>query len=109
MSLDGIRRLGAGILASAGIATMIVAFSAKGILESVFNGIQLAITQLIRVNDIIVIEGDWTHDGMKSLVPVLFMIRLNRVSYRLKYFNDSNRGNLLEMDIHQTALAYSVC
>lgn len=53
MIFDNIRQLGTSILASAGLATVILGFAAQKTLGNIFIGMQVAITQPIRINDTI--------------------------------------------------------
>ncbi|MDY0108385.1 MAG: mechanosensitive ion channel [Candidatus Krumholzibacteria bacterium] len=59
MTFDQVRQLGAGILASAGIVGIIVGFSAQKSLATLFAGIQIALTQPIRLDDVVIVEGEW--------------------------------------------------
>ena len=58
MTFDKIRTVGISILTSAGIAGIIVGFAAQKSLGTVMAGIQLAITQPVRLNDVVVINGE---------------------------------------------------
>ena len=58
MTFERIRSAGQALLTSAGIFATIVGLSARGLLESAFKGIQLAITQPVRLNDMVTIQGD---------------------------------------------------
>lgn len=58
MTFDRIRAAGTAILASAGVLATIVGFSARGLLENIFKGLQLAIAQPIRLEDIVTINGE---------------------------------------------------
>ncbi len=59
MSFDSIRTIGASVLASAGIAGIIVGFSAQKALGTILAGVQIAITQPIRLDDVLIVEGEW--------------------------------------------------
>jgi small-conductance mechanosensitive channel len=59
MTFDQVRQLGAGILASAGIVGIIVGFSAQKSLGTLFAGFQIALTQPIRLDDVVIVEGEW--------------------------------------------------
>jgi small-conductance mechanosensitive channel len=59
MTFDQVRQLGAGILASAGIVGIIVGFAAQRSLGTLFAGIQIALTQPIRLDDVLIVEGEW--------------------------------------------------
>lgn len=74
MTFDGVRQLGAGILASAGIIGIIVGFSAQRSLGTLFAGIQIAITQPIRLDDVVIVEGEWGRIEEISLTYVVVRI-----------------------------------
>jgi len=59
MSFDGIRAIGISFLTSAGIAGIILGFSAQKMLGTLVAGIQIAITQPIRLDDVVIVEGEW--------------------------------------------------
>ncbi len=58
MTFDRVRSVGGAIFASAGISGIVIGFSARGLLESLFHGLQLAISQPIRMNDTVTINGE---------------------------------------------------
>ncbi len=51
--------LGASILASAGIAGIVIGMAARPVLSNLLAGIQIALTQPIRLEDVVVIDGEW--------------------------------------------------
>ena len=59
MTFDRIRQVGVSLLASAGIVGIIVGFAAQKSLGTLLAGIQIAIAQPIRIDDTVVIEGEW--------------------------------------------------
>lgn len=59
MTLPGVRQLGASLLASAGVAGVVLGFAAKPVLGNLIAGVQLALTQPIRIDDVVVIEGEF--------------------------------------------------
>ena len=59
MTFDGVEKIGASLLASAGIAGIAVGFAAKSVLGNLLAGIQIALTQPIRLDDAVVIAGEW--------------------------------------------------
>ena len=59
MTFPGIRALGASVLASAGIISVIAALAAQSTLGNVFAGLQLAFSDAVRVDDVVVVEGEW--------------------------------------------------
>jgi small-conductance mechanosensitive channel len=59
MRFETFRQVGAGILASAGVAGLVVGLAAQKTIANALAGIQLAFTQPIRLDDVVVIEGEW--------------------------------------------------
>ncbi|MCM4150110.1 hypothetical protein DHD05_00770 [Arenibacter sp. N53] len=59
MSFDSIREIGVSLFASAGVAGIIIGFSAQKLIGSILAGIQIAITQPIKFDDVVVVEGEW--------------------------------------------------
>ncbi|MDO6516282.1 mechanosensitive ion channel family protein [Zobellia uliginosa] len=59
MSFDGIREIGVSIFASAGLAGIIIGFSAQKMIGTILAGIQIAIAQPIKLDDVVVVEGEW--------------------------------------------------
>jgi len=59
MSFATVRRLGTGLLTSAGIASVIVGFAAQRSISNLLAGFQIAFTQPIRIDDVLVVEGEW--------------------------------------------------
>ena len=59
LTFPGVRNIGASLLASAGIAGLVVGFAAKPILGNLLAGLQIAVTQPIRIDDVVVVEGEF--------------------------------------------------
>jgi small-conductance mechanosensitive channel len=59
MVFSEVRHVGASILASAGIASVIAGLAAQSTLSNLFAGFQLALAQPIRLDDVVVVEGAW--------------------------------------------------
>lgn len=59
MTFDRVRMLGTAVLASAGIAGLIIGLAARPVLENLFAGLQIALTQPIRIDDVVIIDGEW--------------------------------------------------
>jgi small-conductance mechanosensitive channel len=59
MMFESVRQLGTNILASAGIAGIIVGFAAQRSIATLLAGLQIAITQPIRVDDVVIVENEW--------------------------------------------------
>lgn len=59
MTFEEIRRLGLSLFASAGIAGIILGLAAQQVIGSVLAGFQIAITQPIRLDDVVIVENEW--------------------------------------------------
>jgi small-conductance mechanosensitive channel len=59
ISIESIKEIGVGIFASAGVVGIIVGLSAQKMVGAVLAGIQIAISQPFRIDDAVVVEGEW--------------------------------------------------
>lgn len=59
MLFDEVRRFGTSILASAGVVGIIIGFAAQRTIANLFAGFQLAMTQPIRLDDVVIVENEW--------------------------------------------------
>ena len=59
LTFDAARVAGAGLLASAGLVSVVVGLAAQTALANVFAGLQLAFTDAIRVDDVVVVDDEW--------------------------------------------------
>lgn len=59
LTFDSLRRLGQGLLTGVGISGIIVGFAAQRSLSNLLAGFQIAFTQPIRIDDVLVVEGEW--------------------------------------------------
>jgi len=88
MTFDKFRQLGVSILASAGIVGIIIGFSAQRSLATLIAGLQIAITQPIRIDDVVIVENEWGRieeitltyvvigiwDQRRLIVPITYFI-----------------------------------
>lgn len=59
MEFPAVRHLGTSLLASAGLAGIVLGFAAQKSLGTLIAGLQLAITQPIRIDDVVIVENEW--------------------------------------------------
>lgn len=59
ITFPAVAALGTSILASAGVAGIVAGLAAQSTLASVFAGIQLAFSDALRVDDVVVVENEW--------------------------------------------------
>jgi small-conductance mechanosensitive channel len=94
MTFDRVRQVGMSLLASAGIAGVIVAFAAQRSLATLIAGIQIAITQPIRLDDVVIVEGEWGRIEEITLTYVVVCIwDLRRLVLPITYFLEKSFQN----------------
>jgi small-conductance mechanosensitive channel len=87
MSFEEFRQLGTGILASAGLVGLAVGFAAQKTLANLLAGIQIAITQPIRIDDVVIVEGEWGRIEEITLTYVVVRVwDLRRLILPIGYF-----------------------
>ena len=59
LTFDGVQAAGASLLASAGVVSVVAGIAAQSALANVFAGLQLAFSDAIRVDDVVVADGEW--------------------------------------------------
>ena len=59
MTFPRARQLGASLLASAGVAGLIVGIAARSVFSNLLAGLQIALAQPIRIDDVLIVEGEW--------------------------------------------------
>jgi len=59
MTFPRVREIGASLLVSAGFAGLVVGLAARPLLENLIAGLQLGFTQPVRIDDVVVVEGEW--------------------------------------------------
>lgn len=72
MTFDAVRQFGVSLFASAGIAGLAVGFAAKPLLENLVAGVQLAITQPFRIDDVVIVNGEfgWVEEISSTYVVI---------------------------------------
>jgi small-conductance mechanosensitive channel len=87
MVFEPVRQLGTSILASAGIAGIIVGLAAQRSIATLLAGLQIAITQPIRLDDVVIVEGEWGRVEDITLTYVMVRIwDLRRLVVPITYF-----------------------
>jgi small-conductance mechanosensitive channel len=59
MMFDEVRHLGTSLLASAGVVGVVLGFAAQKTIANLFAGFQIALAQPIRLDDVVIVEGEW--------------------------------------------------
>ncbi|QWT21941.1 mechanosensitive ion channel family protein [Bacillus sp. NP157] len=87
MTFPSVRQFGASLLASAGIAGLAVGLAAKPVLGNLIAGIQIALTQPIRIDDVVIVEGEWGKvEEITSTYVVVKIWDERRMIVPLQYF-----------------------
>jgi small-conductance mechanosensitive channel len=87
MTFPSVRHIGASVLASAGLAGLVVGMAARPTLASLVAGIQVAITQPIRIDDSVVVENEWGWiEEIETTYVVVRLWDLRRMILPLTYF-----------------------
>jgi small-conductance mechanosensitive channel len=102
--------LGASVLASAGVIGIIVGFAAQRTIANLFAGFQLAMTQPIRIDDVVIVENEWGRIEEITLTYVVVRIwDLRRLIVPLSYFIERPFQNWTraQSDILATVFLYT--
>lgn len=87
LTFEGVQDVGATILASAGVAGIVIGIAAQRTLALILAGLQVALTQPIRTDDVLIIEGEWGRVEEVNLTYVVMRIwDLRRLVIPVNYF-----------------------
>ena len=90
LSIPGVRKFGTTILAGAGVAGIIIGFALQKSLVNLFDGIQIAFTQPIKIDDAVVVENEWGWIEEINLTYVVVRIwDLRRLVLPITYFTEN--------------------
>ena len=59
LTFEGVQKYGVSLFASAGAAGLVVGLAARPVLANLIAGIQIALTQPIRIEDVVIVDGEW--------------------------------------------------
>lgn len=87
MTFPGVRQYGISLLASAGVAGVIIGFALQSLFANLMAGVQIALTQPIRLDDSVLVEGEFGQvEEITSTYVVLRLWDRRRMIVPLKYF-----------------------
>ena len=87
MVFQSVRQLGTAMIASAGVAGIVIGFAAQKSLGTLLAGFQIAMTQPIRIDDVVIVEGEWGRIEEITLTYVVVCIwDLRRLVVPITYF-----------------------
>lgn len=87
MTFDPVRQYGVSLLASAGAAGIVVGLALQPMLKNLFAGVQLSLTQPIRIDDAVIVEGEW--GNIEEITATYVVVRIwdrRRLIVPLNYF-----------------------
>ncbi len=87
MTFPAARQFGASLLASAGLAGLAAGFAARPVLANLIAGIQIAVTQPIRLDDVVIVENEWGR--IEEITGSYVIVRIwddRRLVVPLQYF-----------------------
>ncbi|MEX6506572.1 mechanosensitive ion channel family protein [Jiella sp. M17.18] len=87
MTFQSVRQYGVSLLAAGGAAGIVVGLAAQPVLSNLLAGIQIAITQPIRLEDAVVVEGEW--GWVEEITMTYVVVRLwdwRRLVLPIRYF-----------------------
>ncbi|MBH0238470.1 mechanosensitive ion channel family protein [Methylobrevis albus] len=87
MTFESVRQYGVSLLASAGAAGVVIGLALQSVLKNLFAGIQLAVTQPLRLDDALLVEGEW--GNVEEITATYVVLRLwdwRRLVLPLSYF-----------------------
>nr|WP_295110859.1 mechanosensitive ion channel family protein [uncultured Caulobacter sp.] len=87
MTIPGVRQWGVSLLAAGGAASLIVGLALQPPLTNLIAGIQIAVTQPIRIDDAVIVEKEW--GNIEEINATYVVVRLwdwRRMVLPLSYF-----------------------
>jgi small-conductance mechanosensitive channel len=87
MTFNQVRQYGISLFASAGAASLVVGLAARPLITNLIAGVQIAITQPIRLEDAVIVEGEW--GWIEEITSTYVVVRLwdwRRMILPISYF-----------------------
>jgi len=87
MTFPSVRHLGTSLLASAGLLGLVAGIAARPVLSNLLAGVQIALAQPMRLEDVVVVEGEW--GWIEEIYMTYVVVRiwdLRRLVVPLSYF-----------------------
>jgi small-conductance mechanosensitive channel len=94
MTFESVRQYGVSLFASAGVAGLVVGFAARPLLSNLIAGVQIALTQPIRIDDVVIVESEWGRiEEITATYVVVRIWDLRRLVVPLSYFIEKSFQN----------------
>jgi small-conductance mechanosensitive channel len=109
MTFPGARQVGASLLASAGVVGIVAGIAARPVFSNLIAGLQLALAQPIRLDDVLIVEGEWGR--VEEITGTYVVIKLwdeRRLIVPLQWFIEHPFQNWTRSSaqIHQSVFLY---
>ncbi|HYD76286.1 mechanosensitive ion channel family protein [Ramlibacter sp.] len=109
MTFPGARQVGASLLASAGVLGIIGGLAARPVFSNLIAGLQLALAQPIRLDDVLIVQGEWGR--VEEITGTYVVLRIwdeRRLVIPLQWFieNPFQNWTRTSSQIHQAVYLY---
>src|SRR5690606_6285354 len=94
MTFPGARQVGASLLASAGVIGIVGGLAAKPVFSNLIAGLQIALTLPIRIDDVLIVDGEWGR--VEEITGTYVVLRIwdeRRLIIPLNYFIENTFQN----------------
>ena len=90
MTFPRARQFGTSLLASAGLSALVVGLAAKSVFGNLLAGLQIALSQPIRIDDVLIVQGEWGRvEEITSTYVVMKIWDERRLVIPLQWFIDN--------------------
>lgn len=110
MTFPEVRQLGTSVLASAGLAGLVIGMAMKSTLSNLIAGLQIALTGPIHIEDVVIVQGEW--GWIEEILTTYVVVRtwdLCRLVVPLSYFIDNSFQNWTRRTSDLLAYVYLYC
>lgn len=90
MTFESARQIGISLFASAGVAGLVIGVAAQSTLSNLVAGVQVALTEPIRLDDVVIVEGEW--GWIEEITMTYVVVRvwdLRRLVVPLRWFTEN--------------------
>ncbi len=90
MTFPRARQFGTSLLASAGLSALVIGLAAKSVFGNLLAGLQIALSQPLRIDDVLIVQGEWGRvEEISSTYVVLKIWDERRLVIPLQWFIDN--------------------
>jgi small-conductance mechanosensitive channel len=110
INFDKVRQLGTTILASAGIVGIVLGFASQRSIALLFAGFQVALTQPIRIDDVVIVENEW--GKIEEITLTYVVVRIwdkRRLVVPISYFTEKSFQNWTRVSADLLGTVYLYC